>query len=96
MKNKFGASLSWADLIVLAANTALEVSSKDGEVKLPFCPGRVDDTSGGGWSDLEPRIVGNFNETLLNLMDYVSVLGLSLRHFAALVGTHFLFQLLVF
>ena len=76
VKTKFGDSLSWADLIVLAANTAIEVSS---EVTLPFCPGRVDDTSGTGWTDLEPRIVGNFNETLITLKDYISVMGVSLR-----------------
>ena len=87
VKNKFGESLSWADLIILASNIAVEVTSEaDDEVKLPFCPGRVDDTRGSAWSDLEPRIVGHFNETLTTLKDYIQVMGLSQRHFAALVG----------
>ena len=53
IKQEFGATLSWADLIILAGNTALELTNSD--LSLPFCPGRTDDTRGSGWEDLEPR-----------------------------------------
>ena len=53
VKARYGASLSWADLIILAGNTALELTNSD--LSLPFCPGRTDDTRGSGWEDLQPR-----------------------------------------
>ena len=53
IKSRHGPGLSWADLIVLAGNTALELSNTD--LRLPFCPGRTDDTRGEGWEDLQPR-----------------------------------------
>ena len=55
VKSRHGDSLSWADLIVLAGNTALELSSTKTDLSLPFCPGRTDDTRGTGWEDLQPR-----------------------------------------
>ena len=85
VKARHGPSLSWADLIVLAGNTALELSNT--ELSLPFCPGRTDDTEGRGWEDLQPRITGNFSsDSLPRLKDYISVMGLSQRQFAALLG----------
>ena len=85
IKNQFGDELSWADLIILAANTALEAASDD-SISLSFCPGRVDDKDGRGWEHLQPRIMGNFSETLITLKDYISVMGISQKQFAALVG----------
>ena len=54
IKQEFGATLSWADLIILAGNTALELA---GNISLPFCTvGRVDAEDGGGWQFLYPRV----------------------------------------
>ena len=53
IKSRHGSSLSWADLIILAGNTALELTNTN--LSLPFCPGRTDDTRGEGWEDLQPR-----------------------------------------
>ena len=54
-------SISWADLIVLAANTALEAAANN-QFRLEFCPGRVDDTRGDAWEHVEPRIEGAYSE----------------------------------
>ena len=58
IKQEFGATLSWADLIILAGSTALELA---GNISLPFCTvGRVDAEDGGGWQFLYPRVRFSF------------------------------------
>ena len=68
IKSQHGDSLSWSDLIILAGNTALETAAGDNsDMRLSFCPGRVDDNNGQGWESLEPTITGNFSESLVTL-----------------------------
>merc|ERR1719450_860568 len=74
-----------SDLIILAGTTALE---KEGGITIPFCSvGRVDlKNRDEGWKHLKPRIRGVGGETVEVLKDYISVMGLTLRQFSALLG----------
>merc|ERR1719232_1288971 len=84
IKTEFGSSLSWADLFVLAGTTAVE---KAGNIQVPFCGvGRVDDVAGDAWKFLKPRVSGKFEESVNLLKDYIAVMGLTQRQFAALLG----------
>ena len=84
LMEEFSPALSWADLIVLAGTTALEKASN---TVIPFCSvGRVDDTVPGAWRFLEPRVMGKFEESLSLVRDYIAVMGLTERQFAALLG----------
>merc|ERR1711970_461125 len=83
IKDSHGLSLSWADLIVLAGNTALE---KAGGKYSAFCGGRTDATDGLGSEFLAPNIMGNFSEKIVHLKDYISIMGLTQREFTALIG----------
>ena len=81
MKNTIG--ISWADIILLAGNTALEES---GGNRMKFCGGRTDAATGEGWENLFPRVIGNFNETIHDLHQFVQLMGLSAREYTALHG----------
>eukprot|EP00092_Neocalanus_flemingeri_P034784 GFUD01037856.1.p1 GENE.GFUD01037856.1~~GFUD01037856.1.p1 ORF type:complete len:538 (+),score=83.50 GFUD01037856.1:171-1616(+) len=90
IKEEFGDNLSWADLIILAGNTALE---KAGGKSLKFCGGRTDATDGKGSEHLHPKITGKFSDSLVQLKDSmvqlkdsIAILSLTQREFAALNG----------
>mmetsp|Transcript_48607 Transcript_48607/g.122316 ORF Transcript_48607/g.122316 Transcript_48607/m.122316 type:complete len:301 (+) Transcript_48607:3-905(+) len=84
VKQQFGDSLSWADLIVLAGNTALEMA---GAPALPFCGGRSDAVSDGGSPFLVPLVDGSVTDQPITWQrDAMSLLGLSSRQFVALMG----------
>ena len=84
VKREFGEALSWADLIVLSGNVALE---KAGGRAMPFCGGRTDATEGTK-SDtfLKPRVTGGSEDKIEIVKDYARVMGMTLTEYAALHG----------
>ena len=73
IKSEFGDALSWADLIILAATTALELAAN---ISIPFCTaGRVDAEDGSGWEFLSPRV--RFHHSLQSnlVINYSAVSG---------------------
>jgi catalase-peroxidase len=64
IRKEFGKKVSFADLIVLGGNAAIEKAAKDAgvEVKVPFMPGRMDasqeQTDVASFAPLEPRADG--------------------------------------
>lgn len=81
VKDEFGESLSWADLIVLAGNVAVEFA---GGPELPFCGGRTDAVDGQGSEYLMPAITNTQNDTAFALRDSIERMGLTPRQMTAL------------
>jgi catalase-peroxidase len=92
VKDQYGDSLSWADLIVLAGNTGLEdATSKAGSsLSLSFVGGRSDqDPSNENPTPeyLESRLTGGQSDDTIDIMkDVMNVMGLTAREYVALIG----------
>jgi len=86
IKAKFGAGLSWADLIVLAGDTAIE-NAMGVTSSFKFCGGRTDSMAGVA-SDayLRPKVAGLGNDTLAEVKDASKVMGLTSREWVALAA----------
>ena len=73
--------ISYADLIVMAGNMALE---QGGDLSLDFCEGRVDATKGDEQiSNLEPR---EYDDVIAGVRDRMKIMGLSVPQFVALAA----------
>ena len=87
VKNKFGDSLSWADLIALSGTTFLEMASGK---SIAFTGGRTDADYQNTLPTpeyLQFRLSGGSpNDTIANMEDATFILGLTPREFVALVG----------
>lgn len=82
--NQFPSGLSWADLIVLAGNTALEDAS-GGQISLPFCGGRTDALAGDqGSIFLTPWDDGNFQMTVAQIDQFANFLNMSAQELVLL------------
>ena len=67
--------VSVADLIILSSTMAMDKATGH-TLKMieDFCPGRVDDDNGEAWGLLKPRVVGNKEESVELIKDYIEVL----------------------
>lgn len=95
IKSKFGAGLSWADLIVAAGTVSIEETAapsrenkKAERIELKFCPGRTDAQDGSGSADLQPVLSGGNNDTIIRMREAIVRWDLTPRQFVALSGAH--------
>lgn len=83
IKSSYGDGLTWADLIVLAGNVALEQA---GGNTMTFCGGRSDADDGAGSEDLSPTLSGETTDKLGALKEFYFTKGLTAREMTALQG----------
>lgn len=93
VKDKYGAALSWADLIVLSGSIAIEdaASRNNQAITVPFTGGRTDAlaTDPSTPASLEGRLGtgGSAGDTVALMKDSIDIMGLlSNRQFVALMG----------
>lgn len=91
VKNKYGDDLTWADLIVLSGNVAIEnaLSLAGYDFTLPFTGGRSDAISTEPPTPfyLESPLTGGQSDDTVDVMrDVMSRMGLTNREYVALIG----------
>lgn len=89
IKDEYGDGLSWADLIVLTGNVALEQAGKEKGISIKFTGGRTDAPSTDPpYPDyLEGRLNGGDADDTNNVMkDVAAVWGVTNRQMVALIG----------
>ena len=90
VKEKYGDSLTWADLIALAGTTVLEVSGRHASLSIPFQGGRSDAIEGEGLPTpdyLESQLTGGEpDDTVDHMRDFFTVMGLTSHEAVALMG----------
>lgn len=79
--DKFRTNITWADLIVLAGNTALEIASGR---TIPFQGGRSDAIDASGWKLIQPN--GNYSANFDQIRAQARLIGLTDREIVALSG----------
>jgi len=85
-----GGALSWSDLLVLGAQTALQLGAPTAVRSLSFCGGRTDAADAGtreqrqAQTHLSPRVFANASDTALSVREAAGLLGLTSRELVAL------------
>ena len=82
-KDAYGDALSWADLIVIAANVAIEAA---GGRPMVFCGGRTDASDGLGSEYLAPILSGNASDSAAMVSEAALRLGMTSTEWVALNG----------
>jgi hypothetical protein len=83
VKDRFGPGLTWADLIVFAAQVAIEDAAG---LALPFCPGRSDALDGAGSAFLQVPAALLYSATQTQIEQGMRMSGLNWTETVALYG----------
>lgn len=86
IKEQFGSSLSWADLIVLAGNVVVKQIGAPQD--LPFVDGRTDADDGSGWNALS-YMNASYPKSVDEVVQRNTLRGLSAKEYVALAFPYY-------